>query len=46
MVEAKIIIAGKLLESRVEAGDDGGAPSEAGRKMAGESSGSRVGGVG
>ena len=46
MVKAEVVIAGKLLESRVETGNDGGAPSEAGRKVAGKGSGGRVGSVG
>jgi hypothetical protein len=45
MMDAEVVIASELLESWVEAGDNGGAPSETRREMAEQSSGGKVGGI-
>jgi hypothetical protein len=43
MVDTQVIHKGKLLERRVEAGDDGRAPGNTRREVIDQSSGDRVG---
>jgi hypothetical protein len=44
-MKAEVVVAGELLESGMETGDDGWAPSKAGREMTEEVVGGRVGSV-
>ena len=45
MMEAQVIVASKLLEGRMEACDDRGAPVKAGREMEEQRGSDRIGGV-